>query len=148
MPSSHALNAWSFARVVAGQSHSKWVSVLAYSVATSVSLSRALTGAHSVSDVIVGSALGYGIGEYVLRKRSTERNVPIHHVASNGGDPARALGQEALLQPEGPLKTTEFANAEDVLEEERVSAQGDEPQSISSEQSTAVDIDSSGNSPS
>jgi len=72
MPSSHALNAWAFARVITGESHSKWVGVLAYSLATSVSLSRTVTGAHSVSDVIVGSALGYGIGEYVLHTRSRE----------------------------------------------------------------------------
>jgi membrane-associated phospholipid phosphatase len=104
MPSSHSLNAWSFARVVAGQSHSKWVSVLAYTVATSVSMSRALTGAHSVSDVIVGSALGYGIGEYVLRKRSTERRIADYRVASRRGTLATLQKHEGLLQPEEPLK--------------------------------------------
>lgn len=72
MPSAHAINAWAFATVLAGESHSKWVGVLAYSLATTVSFSRTVTGAHSVSDAIVGSAIGFGIGEYVLHRRSTE----------------------------------------------------------------------------
>jgi hypothetical protein len=67
-------------------------------------MSRALTGAHSVSDVIVGSALGYGIGEYVLRKRSTERRIADYRVASRRGTLATLQKHEGLLQPEEPLK--------------------------------------------
>ena len=142
MPSSHALNAWSFARVIAGESHSKWISVLAYSVATSVSFSRALTGAHSVSDLIVGSAMGYGIGEYVLRRRSYDRDVPIRHISPNQADVAAILRREELRQPEGPLKTAAPVKPEEVL------AQMDEPQSSLSDQSTVGDIDPGDDSPS
>jgi hypothetical protein len=91
MPSSHALNVWAFARVVAGESQSKWVGVGVYSLATAVSFSRALTGAHSVSDVVVGSALGYGIGEFVLRRHSIDRSGTFHRNIPSRGEPAMTL---------------------------------------------------------
>jgi membrane-associated phospholipid phosphatase len=99
MPSSHALNAWAFARVVAGEYHSKWVSIVAYGLASGVSYSRAATGAHSVSDVIVGSALGYGIGEYVLRRRSTERPGMLERYLSRKGDIPSILERGDSLRP-------------------------------------------------
>ncbi|MCU1321262.1 MAG: Membrane-associated phospholipid phosphatase [Acidobacteriaceae bacterium] len=102
MPSSHALNAWAFARVVAGEYHSKWVSIVAYGLASGVSYSRAATGAHSVSDVIVGSALGYGIGEYVLRRRSTERPGMLERYLRRG-DVASALERGDSLRPKEPV---------------------------------------------
>jgi hypothetical protein len=98
MPSAHALNVWAFARVVAGESNSKWVGVLAYSLATTVSFSRTMTGAHSVSDVIVGGALGYGIGEYVLRRRGSEGRAR-HHRIPHGGDLSMVRDERDELPP-------------------------------------------------
>jgi membrane-associated phospholipid phosphatase len=102
MPSSHALNVWAFARVVTGESHSKWVGLIAYSLATTVSFSRAATGAHSLSDVIVGSALGYGIGEFVLRRRSSDRTATFHRSIPRRGDPPVAMGREDELNSIAP----------------------------------------------
>jgi hypothetical protein len=66
-PSGHAISAWSLATVIAyeyGQ-HRPLVRFGAYGIATAVSLSRYTGTNHFLSDVLVGSALGYGIGRYV-----------------------------------------------------------------------------------
>ncbi|HKR02401.1 MAG TPA: phosphatase PAP2 family protein, partial [Pyrinomonadaceae bacterium] len=68
-PSGHAVNAWSMATVIAyeyGQ-HRPLVRFGAYGLATVVSLSRYTGRNHFLSDVLVGSAIGYGIGRYVYR---------------------------------------------------------------------------------
>jgi hypothetical protein len=68
-PSGHATSAWSVATVVAyeyGQ-HRPLVRFGAYGLATAVSLSRYTGRNHFLSDVFVGSAIGYGIGRYVYR---------------------------------------------------------------------------------
>ncbi|HEV7843049.1 MAG TPA: phosphatase PAP2 family protein [Pyrinomonadaceae bacterium] len=68
-PSGHAISAWSLATVVAyeyGQ-HRPFVRFGAYGLATAVSLSRYTGRNHFLSDVLVGSAIGYGIGRYVYR---------------------------------------------------------------------------------
>jgi membrane-associated phospholipid phosphatase len=68
-PSGHSISAWSLATVVAyeyGQ-HRPLVRFGAYSLATAVSLSRYTGRNHFLSDVLVGSAIGYGIGRYVYR---------------------------------------------------------------------------------
>ena len=74
-PSGHAINAWSLATVIAyeyGQ-HRPLIRFGAYGLATAVSLSRYTGRNHFLSDVLVGSALGYGIGRFVYFK---------HHDAS------------------------------------------------------------------
>jgi membrane-associated phospholipid phosphatase len=68
-PSGHAISAWSLATVVAyeyGQ-HRPLVRFGAYGLATAVGLSRYTGRNHFLSDVLVGSAIGYGIGRYVYR---------------------------------------------------------------------------------
>jgi membrane-associated phospholipid phosphatase len=69
-PSGHAISAWSFATIVAQEyGHRRpLVRVAAYGLATAVSLSRYTGREHFLSDVLVGSALGYGIGRYVYHK--------------------------------------------------------------------------------
>ena len=69
-PSGHAISAWSVATVVAyeyGPRH-PWVRFGAYGLATAVSLSRYTGSKHFLSDVLIGSALGYGIGRYVYHQ--------------------------------------------------------------------------------
>jgi membrane-associated phospholipid phosphatase len=70
-PSGHAVSAWSFATVIAHEygQHRPLVRFGAYGIATAVSLSRFTGRNHFLSDVLVGSALGYGIGRYVYRER-------------------------------------------------------------------------------
>jgi membrane-associated phospholipid phosphatase len=68
-PSGHATSAWSLATVVAyeyGQ-HRPLVRFTSYGLATAVSLSRYTGRNHFLSDVLVGSAIGYGIGRYTYR---------------------------------------------------------------------------------
>jgi membrane-associated phospholipid phosphatase len=78
-PSGHAIAAWSIATVVAkeyGQGH-PLVSISAYGLAAAVSVARYTGTNHFLSDVLVGSALGYGIGRYVYHEhhdRSLDRD--------------------------------------------------------------------------
>jgi membrane-associated phospholipid phosphatase len=67
-PSGHAVNAWTVATVIAKEyKHRPLVRYGAYSLATAVSLSRFTGQRHFLSDVLVGSAIGYGIGCYVFK---------------------------------------------------------------------------------
>jgi len=67
-PSGHSIEAWSLATVIANEYHDRpWVQVSAYGIASAVSLSRFTGRQHYLSDVLVGSAAGYGIGRYVYR---------------------------------------------------------------------------------
>lgn len=65
-PSGHSTQAWAVATVVANEyKHRRAVQIAAYGVATAVSVARFTGQKHYLSDVVVGSALGYGIGRYV-----------------------------------------------------------------------------------
>lgn len=65
-PSGHSIEAWSLATIVADEYEDrplvKWA---AYGAASAVSVARFTAHKHYLSDVLVGSALGYGIGQYV-----------------------------------------------------------------------------------
>ena len=69
-PSGHASSAWSLATVIAQEygHHRPLVQIGAYGLASAVSLSRYTGRNHFLSDVLVGSAMGYGIGRYVYHK--------------------------------------------------------------------------------
>jgi hypothetical protein len=70
MPSEHSINAWAFARVVAGEYPGWRTKLIVYSLATTVSASRVIAREHFPSDVIVGSTFGYLIGGFVFHHRS------------------------------------------------------------------------------
>ena len=72
MPSDHSILAWSFAHVVASEYPGLGTKLAVYSLATSVSAARVVARKHFPSDVFVGGVLGYYIGGYVVRRRSTE----------------------------------------------------------------------------
>lgn len=79
-PSGHSIESWSLATVIANEYHDKLaVQIAAYGLASAVSVSRFTGHNHFLSDVLVGSAMGYGIGRYVYKT---------HHVkaSSTGGD--------------------------------------------------------------
>ena len=69
-PSGHASSAWSVATVIAQEygHHRPLVQVAAYGLATAVSLSRYTGRNHFLSEVLVGSAIGYATGRYVYHK--------------------------------------------------------------------------------
>ncbi|HKP36460.1 MAG TPA: phosphatase PAP2 family protein [Pyrinomonadaceae bacterium] len=78
-PSGHSTQAWAVAAVIANEYHDHpLVQVTAYGVASAVSISRFTGGRHYLSDILVGSALGYGIGKYVYKKH--------HRVAASSSD--------------------------------------------------------------
>jgi len=67
-PSGHSVQAWAVATVIANEYHdNRKVQLAAYGVASAVSVARFTAGKHYISDVVLGSLLGYGIGQYVYR---------------------------------------------------------------------------------
>jgi membrane-associated phospholipid phosphatase len=69
-PSNHAIVAWSSAAVMASEYPGPLTEIAAYGLATGVSVSRVLARQHFPSDVLVGSAVGWMIGRYVVHKHS------------------------------------------------------------------------------
>lgn len=70
MPSGHATVSWAFAKVISSEYPNKrWLGVLAYAGAATISVSRVLERRHFPSDVLVGGTLGYLTGAYVSRRR-------------------------------------------------------------------------------
>ena len=95
-PSGHSIQAWSLAAVIANEYHDhRWVQVGAYGIASAVSLSRFTGRQHYLSDVLVGSAAGYGIGRYVYRTH--------HRAKRDSGDEEESRGRSKffpLIAPE------------------------------------------------
>lgn len=69
-PSGHSTQVWAVATVIASEYHGhRSVQIAAFATATAVSFARFAEHKHYLSDVLAGSALGYGIGKYVYHKR-------------------------------------------------------------------------------
>ncbi len=66
-PSGHAIGSWALARVIAAEYPNKPTQIGVYAFATAISVSRVTSLKHFPSDALVGSALGYLIGGYVVR---------------------------------------------------------------------------------
>jgi membrane-associated phospholipid phosphatase len=78
-PSGHALFAWTMASVIAHEYPRRWVKILVYGTATAVSVTRFTGREHFVSDVAVGSFLGYFLGRHVFHAHcSTEFSEACH----------------------------------------------------------------------
>lgn len=84
-PSRHATIAFSLATVIADSYNDKtWVSIISYSIASGVAISRVYSDEHWASDVIVGSALGFAIGKSVSKIMKNETNFTMG-ITSYGG---------------------------------------------------------------
>jgi membrane-associated phospholipid phosphatase len=69
-PSGHSSSVWSVATVLAMQyKRNPWIKYGAFAVATAVGLSRYSGRNHFLSDVLTGSAIGYGVGRFVYNNR-------------------------------------------------------------------------------
>ncbi len=66
-PSDHATASMALARVFAGEYPHWYIAIPAYGFAESVGISRILANQHFPSDVLVGQAIGFLTGGYVLR---------------------------------------------------------------------------------
>jgi membrane-associated phospholipid phosphatase len=71
-PSDHAIAAWSIASVLAHEYPGPLTDVLAYGLATGVSVARVTGKQHFASDVLVGSTIGWLIGRQVYAKHHQE----------------------------------------------------------------------------
>ncbi len=83
-PSDHAAAAWSVAGVIAHQYPGPLTKLLAYGAASAVSAARITGKKHFPSDVLVGSAVGWFIGQQVYRA---------HHNPELGGGEWRSIGE-------------------------------------------------------
>jgi membrane-associated phospholipid phosphatase len=78
-PSGHAIESWSIASIVAHEySKTKIVPVVAYGLASVVSLSRFAAQRHYASDIVAGGAMGWFLGRYVYQTHVTHAG---HHHA-------------------------------------------------------------------
>lgn len=69
-PSGHSTQAWAVATIIASEyKDHRSVQIAAFATAAAVSVARFAEHKHYLSDVLAGSALGYGIGKYVYHKR-------------------------------------------------------------------------------
>jgi len=69
-PSGHAMEAFALAKVVSDEYHHKpLVKIGVYTLASAISFSRVGAQRHYASDVLVGGAIGYLIGRFVMRSR-------------------------------------------------------------------------------
>ena len=66
-PSDHSLVAWSVASVFAHEYPGPLTQIAAYGLASAISASRVLGRQHSPSDVFVGAAIGWLVGQHVYR---------------------------------------------------------------------------------
>lgn len=72
-PSDHATGTMALARVVSGEYPRWYVMVPAYGFAETISISRILANQHFPSDILVGQAIGFLTGSYVLNHRALYR---------------------------------------------------------------------------
>jgi len=72
-PSQHAAVAWSVASIVAHEYPGPLTKLLAYGLASTVTVTRVTGKQHYPSDVLVGSALGWYLGRQVYRARHDTR---------------------------------------------------------------------------
>lgn len=66
-PSEHAAAAWSIASVIAHEYPGPLTTMLAYGMASAISASRVTAKQHFPSDVLIGSAIGWFVGQHVYR---------------------------------------------------------------------------------
>jgi membrane-associated phospholipid phosphatase len=65
-PSGHSIATWSAASVIAHEYPNRWVQILAYGAAGTVSITRYSSLQHFPADVFVGAAFGYFVGRHVF----------------------------------------------------------------------------------
>ena len=69
-PSMHSGMTWSLASVLGHEYRNSWVQIVAYSTATTVSMTRVTGLKHFTADVAVSGVFGYLIGEHIFHAHS------------------------------------------------------------------------------
>src|SRR5690242_7885844 len=91
-PSGHSTQTWAVATVIAHEYKDRpGVQVAAYGIATAVSVARFTGHKHYLSDVVAGSAMGFGIGRYVYGA---------HHRSSLTPDDSVTRSAWPMIMPE------------------------------------------------
>ncbi|MBV8857528.1 MAG: phosphatase PAP2 family protein [Acidobacteria bacterium] len=108
-PSGHSASAWTLATVVASEYHDhRAVQVAAYGLAAAVSVSRYTARKHFLSDVVVGGAIGYGIGRYVYKTHHD----PALDTADAGPEDGAEVKRESARSKLVPLVAPSFSRAQ------------------------------------
>jgi hypothetical protein len=103
-PSDHAATAWSVASVIAHEYPGPLTKVLAYGLASAVSASRVSGKQHFPSDVLVGSAIGWFVGQQVYRAHhDPELGGGSWETASDVGDAGSEPQRSSRGSPYVPL---------------------------------------------
>lgn len=84
-PSMHTASSFAFASVIAGTSGNLPVSILSYSAAVCVGLSRLSQNKHWASDVLVGAAIGELAGRVATRYHAREKTFALVPAIMAGG---------------------------------------------------------------
>jgi membrane-associated phospholipid phosphatase len=92
-PSEHSTIAWSVASVVAHEYPGPVTQIMAYGLASAVTLTRLTSKQHFNSDVVVGSALGWYFGRQIYRR---------HHDPELGGAPWGSVFESSEPQQRNP----------------------------------------------
>jgi hypothetical protein len=101
-PSGHSTQTWAVATVIAHEYKDRpLVQIAAYGVATAVSVARFTGHKHYLSDVVAGSALGFGIGRYVYGA---------HH-RSSGTDDDAVTDDHSVSRSKWPTIMPEYSRA-------------------------------------
>ena len=99
-PSGHSTQAWAVATIIASEyKHRRAVQIGAYGVASAVSVARFTGHKHYLSDVVVGSALGYAIGKFVYNA---------HHREPVDSDDKTSKSAWPLISPELNRATRQY----------------------------------------
>ena len=94
-PSQHAAFAWSVASIAAHEYPGPMTKLIAYGLATSISVTRVTGKQHFPSDVLVGSALGWYLGRQIYRA---------HHNSELGGESWGEVRESDEGEPEKKLR--------------------------------------------
>ncbi len=73
-PSGHAAIAWSTATVLAHEYPTRVSKIVAYGLASAITVSRVTGRRHFASDTFVGSVVGWHMGRQIFRRRHTEQS--------------------------------------------------------------------------
>src|SRR4051794_7831761 len=102
-PSGHSTQAWAVATVIANEyKHRPAVQIAAYGIASAISVARFTGHKHYISDVVAGSALGYGIGKFVFKT---------HHRESLDDDGAITRSAWPLITPQYNRQARQYSVA-------------------------------------
>ena len=105
-PSGHSIQAWSMATIIANEYHDhRAVQIAAYGIASAVSVARFTGGKHYLSDVLVGSALGYGIGRYIYHAHHRK------NASSTDDDEGSSESQHLVIAPQYNRRARQYGAA-------------------------------------